>query len=251
MEKAQSPCWISCGTCLKSWHLKRRYVHITNKMLQVEYGLKAPSMLRYQKHARIETAAPEEGSIAPLARSSSTSFWITGWWAAAALTLKCQKSWNKGGRDLSWRWWPQIIFSTNLLHVMLLHWSKIWTAYQPEMLQMMRRMKRLRALAHQDTPLFFLTVKLVETLPPVDFLLLGWTSLPLSKWGLLGKDARLVPSTDPERGLFCTVKWNPVCAGLASPLRRKRLRQPHRMSLCQRPINMAIQTSLTRRSHLL
>ena len=39
----------------KSWHLKRRNVH-TIKMLQIEYGTKAPSMLRYHKHARIETS---------------------------------------------------------------------------------------------------------------------------------------------------------------------------------------------------
>ena len=41
--------------------------------------------------------------------------------------------------------------------------------------------------------------------------------------------------------------------GLATPLRGKRLRQTHArllLSLHQRPVNMAIQTSLTRRNHL-
>ena len=41
--------------------------------------------------------------------------------------------------------------------------------------------------------------------------------------------------------------------GLATPLRRKILRQTHRrllLSLCQRPVNMAIQASLTRRNHI-
>ena len=41
--------------------------------------------------------------------------------------------------------------------------------------------------------------------------------------------------------------------GLATPLRRKRLRQIHGrlvQSLCQRPINMAIQAGLTRRNHV-
>ena len=57
----------------KRWHFKRRYMHITIKTLQVKYESEAPSMLRYYKHARIETSATEEGSIAPLARSSSTS----------------------------------------------------------------------------------------------------------------------------------------------------------------------------------
>ena len=45
----------------KSWHHKGRYVHTTIKMLQVEYGSKASSMLRYHKHARIETSASRGG----------------------------------------------------------------------------------------------------------------------------------------------------------------------------------------------
>ena len=45
---------------------------MTIKMFQVEYGSKAPSMLRYHKHARIETSTTGGGSIALLARSSST-----------------------------------------------------------------------------------------------------------------------------------------------------------------------------------
>ena len=39
-----------------SWHLKRRYKHITIKMLQVKYGQQTTSMLRNHKHARIETS---------------------------------------------------------------------------------------------------------------------------------------------------------------------------------------------------
>ena len=50
-----------------------------------------------------------------------------------------------------------------------------------------------------------------ELLPP------RWASLPLSKWGILGKDAPLVPGTDLDRGLFYTMNWNPVCS-LALPL---------------------------------
>ena len=52
----------------KSWHLKRRYVHITIKMLQVEYGTKAPSMLRYHKHTRIETSATGGGFYCSLSK---------------------------------------------------------------------------------------------------------------------------------------------------------------------------------------
>ena len=45
----------------KSRHLKRSYIHITIKMLQVKYGSEVPSMLRNQKHARIETSTTRRG----------------------------------------------------------------------------------------------------------------------------------------------------------------------------------------------
>ena len=40
----------------KSWHLKRRYMHIMIKTLQDKYGSDAPSILRHHKHARTETS---------------------------------------------------------------------------------------------------------------------------------------------------------------------------------------------------
>ena len=52
----------------KSGHLKRRYVHIMIKMFQVEYGLKAPSMLRYHKHTRIETSTTGGGFYCSLGK---------------------------------------------------------------------------------------------------------------------------------------------------------------------------------------
>ena len=52
----------------KSWHLKRRYVHITIKMLLVEYGSKASSTLRYHNHARIETSATGGGFYCSLSK---------------------------------------------------------------------------------------------------------------------------------------------------------------------------------------
>ena len=78
-------------------------------------------------------------------------------------------------------------------------------------------MRRLRTITHQEcwppqTPFLLVLVEPVETLPPADFLPLGWASFPLSKWGLLAKEGPL----DPGTGLFCTVKWNPV-HGLALP----------------------------------
>ena len=52
----------------KSWHLKRRNVHKMIKMLQIENGLKAPSTLRYHKHARIETSTSGGGFYCSLSK---------------------------------------------------------------------------------------------------------------------------------------------------------------------------------------
>ena len=52
--------------------------------------------------------------------------------------------------------------------------------------------------------------------------------------------------------LYCEIKPSPWSA-LATPLRRNRLRQPHRrllLNLCQRPVNTAIQAGLTRKNHI-
>ena len=39
-----------------SWHLKRRYMHITIKMFQVKYMLEATSIPKNHKYTRIETS---------------------------------------------------------------------------------------------------------------------------------------------------------------------------------------------------
>ena len=52
----------------KSRHLKRRYVHIMIKMLQVKYGSKVPSTLRYHKHARRETSTTKRGFYCSLSK---------------------------------------------------------------------------------------------------------------------------------------------------------------------------------------
>ena len=44
-----------------SWHLKRRFMHIMIKMLQVKYGSEVPSTLRKHKHAKIETSTTRRG----------------------------------------------------------------------------------------------------------------------------------------------------------------------------------------------
>ena len=131
------------------WYLKRWYMQITIKMLQVTYRLDATSMLRNHKHARIETSTTRRWFNHSLSKQLICLLLNNGWWATATLTLNCQKLLNKGGWYLSWRWWPKTILSTNLLHVMLLHWSKNLKAYRPEKLQM-KMMRRLRTVKHQE-----------------------------------------------------------------------------------------------------
>ena len=68
MEKAKSPCWHKLPYIFKSWHFKRRNVHIMIKTLRIEYGTKAPSTLRYHIHARIETSTTWGGFYCSLSK---------------------------------------------------------------------------------------------------------------------------------------------------------------------------------------
>ena len=112
-----------------------------------------------------------------------------------------------------------------------------------------RRMKRWRAVAHQEhqspcPPFLLNSVKLVETVPPVDVLPCRWVSFPLPKGGCLGKDALFTsPWHRPQHRslLYCELEPRPW-SDLATPFRRRGLRQVHRMSLCQRPFNTVIET---------
>ena len=99
--------------------------------------------------------------------------------------------------------------------------------------------------------LLLASAELAETLPPVDFLPPRWVSVPLSKLGLLAKEAPLHPGT----GLFCTVKWNADC-GLALPCLIEgkdwdKFIEDCLLSLHQRPVYTAILASLTRRNNIL
>ena len=51
---------------------------------------------------------------------------MIGWCTIAGWMLNHLKLLNNGRCHLSWRWWLWAISSTNLLKVMLLHWSKIF-----------------------------------------------------------------------------------------------------------------------------
>ena len=138
--------------------------------------------------------------------------------------IKVLKVKEQGRKGSKLKMVAQTIFSTDLLDVMLLHWSKnlnsipSWKVADDEEDEEVEGfgMSGTSGVLTPTPPFLLDSVELVETLPPVDFLPLGQTSFPLSKWGLLVKDAPLVPGTDPDIGLFCTVNWNPI-HGLALP----------------------------------
>ena len=141
-----------------------------------------------------------------------------GWWVVATLTLNCQKLQNKGGWDQSWRLWSQTILSTNTVRcnasplIKNLKSIPTWKTGDEDD-EEAEYHDTSRAPTPTD-PFLLVSVELVETWPPADFLPLGWASFPLSRWGLLAKDGPL----DPGTGRFSTVKWNPVCGLVLPPL---------------------------------
>ena len=72
----------------KSRHLKRRYMHIMIKMLQVKYGSKAPSTLRNHKHARIETSTTRRGFIHSLSKKLINFLLNNGMMSCSCLDIK-------------------------------------------------------------------------------------------------------------------------------------------------------------------
>ena len=80
----------------KSWHLKGRYVHITIKMLQVEYGSKASSMLRYHKHTRIETSTSGEGFYCSLSKKLINLFLNNRMMSCSCLHIKVPEIMEQG-----------------------------------------------------------------------------------------------------------------------------------------------------------
>ena len=178
-----------------------------------------------------------------------------GWWAAATLTLNCQKSQNKGGWDLSWRWWLWTMLSTNLLDVMLLHWSKnlktipTWKAADVDDKEAEEAENSSTSGVPNPMPPFSPSLSRTGGDTATSRLLATQTSL------IQTLQVRPLSQGCPTRP--CHRPWHRYCelepspwSGLATPLRRKRLRQTHRVSLCQEPINTALQASLTRRNHI-
>ena len=87
---------MSCQTCLIVDILKEGTCIKQLRCFSVRIGHRPPVCLGTTHLLEQKPAPPEDGSITPLASSSSTSFWIMGWWVATTLTLNCWKLWNKG-----------------------------------------------------------------------------------------------------------------------------------------------------------
>ena len=163
------------------------------------------------KHTHIETSTTRKWFKCSL-RKQLIHLHLNNWMmSCSCLQIKLPEVTEQGRCNLNWKWWPWTILITNLLEVMLIHWSK-----------KIRKHTNLKnwgwgwwggyGLTHQECwppqPSFILeSAELADRLLPTDFLPPGWVSVPLSKWGLLAKEAPL----DPGTGLFCTFKWNPVC----------------------------------------
>ena len=177
-----------------------------------------------------------------------------GWWMVAALILNCWMLWNKGGQDQSWRWWPWTILSTNLLYVKFFLWSKnlksipTWkTADEDD-----------EETEDHDTSGALIPM---DPFPPSVGRTSGDIAISriLTTWMILIPTLQVRPLGQERTSrpwhrslLHCDMELSPW-PGLATPLRRKRLRQTHRrllLSLCQRPVHMAIQAGLTRRNHI-
>ena len=194
------------------------------KKLQDKYGSEAPSMFRHHKHARVETSTTRRGFSCSLSKKLINLPLNNRTMNCQHLDIKLPEVMEQG------RMGPKLKMVTpnhikhkpvgcnasplikkfdkytNLKSCRCRWWGG-WRSWG---------LWHIRNANPHVTPFLPVSTELMETLPSADVLPLGQASFPLSKWGLLGKDAPLVPSTNPDIDLFCTVKWNPV-HGLALP----------------------------------
>ena len=160
-------------------------------------------------------APPEDDSITPLASSSSTSFWIMGWWAAAALILKHLKLQNKRWQDLCWRWWSITILSTNLLEVILLHWSKNWWSVPTCTTEEEDDMETVDCnTSGMPTPMTAHLPRVSRTGRDTTTSRLSANLISLSPT----LQAGLLCQGPSSTSLFCILKWNPVLGPALPPL---------------------------------
>ena len=228
-------------------------------MLQIEYGSKAPSMLRYHKHARIETSTTWGGFYWSLRKKLINLLLNNGMMSCSCLDIKVQKvmeQWRMGSKlkmvtpnhiqhkPVGCNASPLIKKfeqHTNLKSCRCRWWGgwRGWGLWHIRSADPHAPFSSWLGRTGGNSATSRLCATQTSLIPTLQVRLF-WQRCPTSPW-----------HRPWLRSLVhCEVESCPW-SGLASPLRKKRLRQTHRMSLHLRPINTAIQTSLTRRNHLL
>ena len=229
------------------------------KMLQVQYGSKAPSMLRYQKHARIETSTTQRGFYCSLSKKVINLLLNNRMMSYCHPDIKAPEFMEHGrtGSKL------KIVTPNHIKHKpvgcnaspLIKKFEKHtnlkscrcrwWGGWRSSGLWLIR--------SADPMPPFLLRLSRTGGDSATSKLLATWMSLtPTLQVRPLRQRCPTSPWHRPWHRslLYCELEPS-LWSGLATPFRRKRLRLTHRMSLCQRPINTAIQASLTRRNHLL
>ena len=115
------------------------------KLPKVKYGPEATSILRKNKHIGIETSTTRRSLYSSLSKQLIYFLLDKGMMSYNCLNIELLEIMEQG----KWRWWPLSILSTNLLEVMLLHWSKIGELYQSAQLKKMMMM-RVLTLTYQE-----------------------------------------------------------------------------------------------------
>ena len=195
------------------------------KMLQVEYVSKAPSKLSYQKHARIETSTTWGGFYCSINKKLINLPLNNRVMSCSHLDTKVLEVMEQGrmGSKL------KMVTPNHIKH------KPIGCNASP-LIKKFEKHTNLKVADVDDDEEEEVkgsgTSGMPTPMPPFSSqfrrsggdtatsrLVVTWMSLsPLSKWGLLGKNAPLVPGTDPDKGLFCTVNWNPVPGPALLPL---------------------------------
>ena len=236
-----------------SWHLKRRYMHITIKTLQVKYGPEAISTFRNHKHVRIETSTTRRWFNHSLSKQLIFLLLNNGMMSGSHLDIKLLEVIEQ------WRIGLKLMMVTpnhnkhKSVNVMLLHWSK-----NLKIIPNWKTANEDDEEAEDHDAWWVLTP--TDPFPPSVCRTGGdiATSRLLTTWMSLIPTLQVRPlslrwTTRPwHRSLHHEMEPS-LWPGLATTLKRKRPRQTHRrllLSPCYRPVNMAIQAGLTRRNHI-
>ena len=228
------------------------------KMLQVKYGSKAPSMLRYYKHARIETSTTRRGFYCSLSKKLINLPLNDRMMSCHCLDIKAPEVMEQGrtGPKLKMVTLNYIKHKpvgcnasllikkfkkhTNLKSCICRWWGgwRSWGLWHIRSTDPPPCLSSRHSRTGGDTTTSRLLATQTSLIPTLQVRSLR-QRCPTSPWHRPWHRSLLYCELEPS-------PWS----GLITPLRRERLRQTHRVNLCQRPINMAIQASLTRRDHI-